>query len=136
MRASTWAYYYSARLLPHIDWTATPDNNVEVHNSTADFYRYFDATPHVEFLFECVQKTIEVDLPAESAYLQRYDAFSRGVQVIVDMPSVTLDLLFRFLEQNGGTLSKRAREGEFEALSAHEVAEIEGIYRDCFGESG
>ncbi|TXD38645.1 Fic family protein [Lujinxingia vulgaris] len=126
---------YSTRLLPHIDWTAAPDNNVEVHNRTADFYRYFDATPHVEFLFECVQKTIEVDLPAESTYLQRYDAFCRGVQAMVDMPSATLDLLFRFLEQNGGALSKRAREGEFEALSAAEVAEIEAIYRDVFRES-
>ncbi len=32
-------------------------------NDTGDFYRYFDATAHAEFLYACVRKTIEEDLP-------------------------------------------------------------------------
>src|SRR6202034_4292142 len=40
---------YSRRLLPVIDWRPG-DGNVEVLNETADFYRFFDATPHAEFL--------------------------------------------------------------------------------------
>ena len=31
---------YSRRLLPVIEWAPTLDGNVEVHNDTADFYRY------------------------------------------------------------------------------------------------
>src|SRR5690606_29246649 len=54
---------YSARLLPLIRWEATETFNVRVVNDTADFYRFFDATPHAQFLYECVQQTIEHDLP-------------------------------------------------------------------------
>lgn len=38
----------------------------------ADYYRFFDATPHAEFLYECVRKTIEKDLPREAEFLGRY----------------------------------------------------------------
>ena len=55
---------YSQRLLPLIKWKPTKDGNVEVLNDTADFYRYFDATPQAEFLYSCVRKTVEEDLPA------------------------------------------------------------------------
>jgi hypothetical protein len=50
------------------------------------------------------------------------------VQQMIDMPDRLLDLLFRFLHQNEGRLSKRAREKEFSALSDAEVARIEAIY--------
>jgi len=53
---------YSSRLLPCVQWEATPRGNVKVLNDTADFYRFFDATPHAEFLYECVRQTIEQDL--------------------------------------------------------------------------
>jgi hypothetical protein len=56
---------YSKPLLDLIDWPPTLDGNVEVLNETADFYRYFDATLHAEFLFECVDETIKRDLPNE-----------------------------------------------------------------------
>lgn len=122
----------SARLLPHIRWRPTEAGNVEVLNDTADFYRFFDATPHAEFLFECVERTIEVDLPMEAAFLRNYDAFRQSVMSIVDMPDRTVDLLFRFLRQNGGILSKRARETEFRALSADEAGLAEAIYARLF----
>jgi hypothetical protein len=48
------------------------------------------------------------------------------------MPDGTLDLLFRFLKQNKGALSKRAREKEFAALTDDEVAKIEASYSGAF----
>ena len=119
---------YSRRLLPHIHWRATGQGNVEVINDTADFYRYFDATPHAEFLFQCVARTIEMDLPAETAFLRNYDAFRAEIALIVDMPDRLCDLLFRFLRQNDGILPKRARECEFSALTEYEVARVEAYY--------
>jgi hypothetical protein len=118
-----------ARLLPLIAWEPTEKFNVSVLNDTGDFYRFFDATPHAEFLYSCVQKTIEKDLPSETAFLRNYDAFRGQVEDIVDMPERTIDLLFRFLQQNGENLSRRARENEFRALSDDEAARIERIYR-------
>ncbi len=123
---------YSERLLPAIRWTPTPKGNVQVLNETADFYRFFDATPHAEFLFECVQSTIEVDLPEETRFLRAFDQFAARIGDVVDMPHRTVDLLFKFLHQNYGQLSKRAREKEFEALTDDEVEQVQAIYVEAF----
>ncbi len=121
---------YSRPLLPNIDWRPTSDGNVEVLNDTADWYRYFDATAHAEFLYHCVRATIESDLPYEVAYLKAYDAFTAAISSMVDMPTRTLDLLHRFLRQNHGRLSKRARSGDFASLTDQEVAAIEAHYAE------
>ena len=123
---------YSARLLPLIEWEPTESFNVCVLNDTGDFYRFFDATPHAEFLYACVQKTIEEDLPQETDFLRRYDRFRQDIEAFLDMPERTIDLLFRFLEQNDGRLSRRARENEFAALTDEEAMRIEAIYQRAF----
>lgn len=123
---------YSQRLLPLIKWEPTPEFNVRVLNDTGDFYRFFDATPHAEFLYACVQKTIEQGLPAEADFLRRYDQFRQQVESFLDMPERLIDLLFRFLNQNGGRLSQRARDGEFKELTDEEAERIETIYRENF----
>jgi hypothetical protein len=123
---------YSRRLLPVIDWQPTEDANVRVLNDTGDFYRFFDATPHAEFLYSCVKQTIEVDLPRETEFLARYDRFRARIETLVDMPERTIDLLFRFLHQNGGTLSLRARAQEFAELTESEAAAAETAYREIF----
>ena len=119
---------YSTRLLPFIEWQVTEKFNIAVTNATADFYRFFDATPHAEFLYSCVQKTIEVDLPYETEFLRRYDQFRTAIDNMFDMPTRTVDLLFRFLRQNNGQLSARARSKEFAALTDQEVEQVENIY--------
>ena len=105
---------------------------MHVLDDTADAYRFFDATPHAEFLYECVERTIEVDLPNETSFLRDYDTFRRQIGDIVDMPDRTIGLLVRFLRQNGGTISKRGREQEFVRLSDEEVARVEAIYGSVF----
>ncbi|MFC2171964.1 Fic family protein [Acidobacteriota bacterium] len=125
---------YSRRLLPVIDWEPTKDGNVRVLNDTADYYRFFDATPHAEFLFSCMRETIERDLPNEADFLRRYDRFRTRVDALIDMPDRTVDLLFRFLHQSDGKLSMRARTREFAELTDREAAEIEDIYDEIFAE--
>ena len=124
---------FSRRLLPVIEWQATEDGNVRVLNDTGDFYRFFDATVQAEFLYGCVRKTIEEDLPYETEFLRRYDRFRAGVETIVDMPNRTIDLLFHFLNQNSGTLSRRAREREFVKLTDDETTQIEKFYEEVVG---
>lgn len=124
---------YSKRLLPFIEWQATDRGNVAVLNDTAGFYRFFDATPHAEFLYRCVEETVTEDLPAEVEYLEGYDEFSRRVQdEVADMPDRLIELLTRFLGRNEGSLSKRARTKEFAELSAEEVRRVEELYAECF----
>lgn len=126
---------YSARMLPLVDWEATPQSNVRVLNDTADFYRYFDATAHAEFLFACVARTIDEDLPREAAFLRQCDRFRAEVNAVADMPDRLVDLLFHFLKQNAGVLSKRARENEFAALGDDEARAIEASYGRLFGDA-
>jgi hypothetical protein len=123
---------YSQPLNDFIKWKKTPDNNVEVLNKTIDFYRYFDATKHVEFLFECIDYTINNIIPEEVIYLQNHDEFKYWIDDKYQMSNSMIDLLIRFLMQNKGSLSKRAREKEFSKLTENEVKEIEKKYKEIF----
>lgn len=47
-------------------------------------------------------------------------------------PEPKISLLIRFLEQNHGTLSKRALDKEFSSLKESEILEIEKKYKTIF----
>jgi hypothetical protein len=123
---------HSGPLMPYIEWRATPERNVEVLNDTADLYRYFDCTEAAEFLYACVRRTVEHDLPREIDYLRRHDEAIRQIMDAVEMPDRVADNLVMFIHQNNGTLSKKRREGEFNKLSADEVTLIEAIVAEAF----
>lgn len=123
---------YSKPRLSYIEWRATDKGNVEVLNETIDLYRFFDATCQAEFFYECVYETITKALPDEVNYLQRYDLMKSFVNNYIDMPDRTADLLIRFLYQNDGKLSKRARDKEFSALNKDEVKVLEDKFTEIF----
>ncbi len=125
---------YSQPLLDFIKWKITPDNNVDVLNETIDYYRYFDATNLAEFIFECVESTIDTIIPQEVNYLRKYDSMQAWLDDKFEMPDNLVALLIRFLEQNKGRLSEKARTKEFEALSDSEIEEIENMYWSIFQE--
>ena len=123
---------YSKTPLEYIDWRPTEDGNVEVLNETADLYRYFDATPQAEFLYECVKQTIEVKLQQEILFLDRFDRMKRFIDDYIDMPDKKTDLIIRFLRQNDGKLSRRARTGEFKKLTDDECEILERKFSEIF----
>ena len=123
---------HSGPLMPFIEWRPTAERNVEVLNETADLYRYFDCTGEAEFLYACVRRTVEQDLPREIDYLRRHDEAIRRIMDAVEMPDRVAENLVLFIRQNGGTLSKKRREGEFNKLGDQEVTLIEGIVNDAF----
>ena len=125
---------HSGPLMPFIDWRPTPDRNVEVLNDTADLYRYFDCTQQAEFLYACVQRTVEIDLPREIDYLRRHDEAMRRIMDTVEMPDRLAENLLMFIRQNGGTLPTRRRQNEFKALDDKEVQQLEEIVREAFEE--
>ena len=123
---------YSQPLNDFIKWKKTPDNNVEVLNNTNDFYRYFDATKHAEFLFECIDYTINKIIPDEVNYLQNHEEMKYWLDEKYQMSDGMIDLLIRFLVQNSGSFSKRAKEKEFSKLTENEIKEIEEKYKEIF----
>ena len=126
---------HSSPLMPFIEWRPTHDRNVEVLNETADLYRYFDCTEEAEFLYACVRRTVEQDLPREIDYLRRNDEGIRRIMDVVEMPDRVAENLVLFIRQNDGKLSKKRREGEFKNLRDDEVSSIEGIVNDAFAGS-
>lgn len=123
---------YSGPLLEWISWRETDRHNIEVIGPTRDFYRFFDATPQAEFLFDCVKDTVENILPAEINFLSAYESFAKTMSEKYAMPDRIIFLLFRFLQQNEGKISKRAKEKEFSTLTDDEVEKIEADFKTCF----
>lgn len=123
---------HSGPLMPFIEWRPTPERNVEVLNETADLYRYFDCTGAAEFLYACVARTVEHDLPREIDYLRRHDEATRRIMDAVEMPDRVAENLVMFIRQNKGALSKKRREGEYKKLRDEEVTLLENIVRDAF----
>lgn len=108
--------HYSRPRLGLIEWRPTDKGNVEVLNETIDLCRYFDATRQAAFFFECVAETVYKTLPEEVDYLTRHDLLDDFIKNYIDMPDKRIDRLIRFLRQNNGRLSKRARHERIRGL--------------------
>ncbi|MCB0372420.1 MAG: Fic family protein [Muricauda sp.] len=125
--------HYSSQRVDLIEWKETSDHNIDVLNKTIDLYRYFDLTLQSEFLYECVEETIERIIPEELDYLEKYDRMMDFINSHVTLPDTKVDLLIKFLNQNAGKLSKRAREKEFSELNGDDINDIEAQYNHIFG---
>ncbi len=123
---------YSKPLLKYIDWEPDEDGNIRILNDTIDYYRYFDATKMVEFLYECIETTITKELPEQIEFLEKYDRFKNIINNDFYMPDRVIEKLYKFLKQEDGKLSKRALSKEFNSLEDNEIKEIEGIYDEVF----
>lgn len=124
--------HFSSPRVDLIQWEETSDHNVKILNETIDLYRYFDLTRQAEFLYACVEETIERIIPEELDYLEKYDRLTRFINVHVTLPDTKVDLLIKFLDQNNGKLSKKKRDKEFEELTNKEVQEIESAFQSIF----
>jgi Fic/DOC family len=123
---------HSGPLMPFIEWRPTTNRNVEVLNDTADLYRYFDCTEAAEFLYACVTRTVEHDLPHEIDYLRRHDEAIRRIMNAVEMPDRLAENLVMFIRGNQGKLSKKRRENEFRKLTDKEVTLLESLVQEAF----
>lgn len=125
---------HSSALMGYIDWHTLPNRNIEVSNDTADLYRYFDCTENAEFLYECVQRTVEKDLPQEIEYLKSHDEALTKITNLVEMPDRLARDLIMFIRHNKGKLPIRRRSKEFEKLEDDEVNAIENVVNMAFKE--
>lgn len=123
---------HTGPLMKFIDWRSLPGGNVEVTNETADLYRYYDCTEVAEFLYRCVERTVDRDLPREIDYLKRHDEAMHGLMSVVEMPDRISQNLVMQIRQNDGTLSKKRRTGEYGKLTDQEVDAIEKIVTGAF----
>lgn len=100
-----------------------------VKSETRDFYRYIDFTTIAEFLYQCVDRTVQRDLENELDFLSRYDVIKRQLKEVIDMPDRRVDLFIKCVHQNNGTLSAKKRSSFFNMLTEAEVNEMEKIIK-------
>jgi len=91
-----------------------------------------EITETAEFLYACVRRTVEDDLPREIEYLRRHDEALQRTMEAVEMPDRVAENLVMFIRQNRGALSRTRREVDFRQLSDDEVRLIERIVGDAF----
>ncbi|VAW23503.1 Filamentation induced by cAMP protein Fic [hydrothermal vent metagenome] len=123
---------FSSQRIDLIDWEPTPNHNIRILNETIDLYRYYDLTTQAEFLYECVEETIEKIIPEEIEYLENYDRLTNTINSFITLPDTKVDLLIKFLCQNNGKLSNRKRQKDFDELTEKEITIIEEHYSEIF----
>jgi hypothetical protein len=110
--------------MSNIDWSFTPDNKIVVHNDTFDLYRFFDATPQVEYLYGRVLEAVRVDFKEELEFVEVYDRAFSAIRQVIDMPDRRASLLAKLCLQNGGRLSNKKR-AQFSEVRDEEIRQIE-----------
>jgi hypothetical protein len=115
---------FSRPISPFIEYKMNAEQEITVSNETSNLYRFLDATPQTEYLFDCIEETINRDLKQELDFLKFFDAAVKSVMGIVDMPNQRAALLIKLIHQNQGKLSKGKRDS-FSELSDEEIHKIE-----------
>ena len=126
---------FSKTIQPYIDWRWTAEKNIAVDDETAILYRYYDATPFVEYLYAKVAETIRKDLKDELEFVVAYDACLSAVRDIIDMPDRRASLFVRLCLQNGGRLGKAERD-LFMEVTDDELARLDGMIQAILVEHG
>jgi Fic family protein len=115
---------FSGAIHPFLQYTMDAEQRMTVSGETADLYRYFDVTVEAEYLFDCIEDTIDRDLKTELDFLKFFDAAVQSVMEIVDMPNQRASLIVRLIHQNKGKLAKGKRQ-LFAELTDNEIEQIE-----------
>ena len=72
-------------------------------------WRYWDATPCVEFGFAMAEQALDVELLQETQYLARFDAVYRAINEAYDVRGSSLNTLIRVALQADGRISNTKR---------------------------
>jgi hypothetical protein len=108
--------------MPRIKYEMDDQQRLTVLNKTDKLYRYYDATPQAEYLYEAVAETIRKDLREEIEFLEVFDKAMAAVKMIVDMPNARASLLVRFILQNHMAQLSGKKRRQFPELRDEEIA--------------
>lgn len=102
------AYSRPARGRWDVRWVGDDDFDFKFRGSDA-MYRYWDATPCVEFGYKMAEEALEIELRQETRYLAAYDRITRAVNERFDVRGSDLSTLVRSCLENHNTVSLNRR---------------------------
>jgi len=126
---------FSKALLPLVHYDPNTPETPATGND-AVYYRFFDVTQQVEFLYSALERTVTHDLEKEIEFLIHHDAAHSRLNAEFDWPKGRLDLFIRILAENKGKLSVRKRASHFEFLSDQETSDFEALFKEAYEMDG
>lgn len=121
---------YSEAIIEFIDWEETEDLNVKVLSDSDIYYRFFDASEFSLFLYECFEYALKVLIPNELKLTLHFNTFKENIKVQYDMEEHLNSLLFNYLEQGNGLLSKSAIKKFFSEYTAEDILYFEKCHKE------
>lgn len=107
------------------DYKLNDQGELTVPGDTKLHYQYIDYTRYAEYLFACIETTIQEDFSDELDFIVHYDKTKAAIQQIIDMPDLKIDRIIRCVAQNNGILGREMRKTYFHELSDETVSAIE-----------
>ena len=121
-------YSRAARECVNVTWLG--DDNFDIKfNGDASIFRYWDATPCVEFGFRMAEQALDVELRNEARFLANFDAVKQAVDERHDVRGSVLSVLISICLQADGVISKGKRKRYADAVPAPTFDLIERITR-------
>jgi len=109
--------------------------DIPATGNDAVYFRYFDATPQAEFLYQALVRTVEEDLGKEIDYLLGFDRAYMALNGMLDWPAHSLELFIHVVRQNNGTLSRTKRDSHFRWMQDDEINKAEQAVVEAFDRS-
>jgi Fic/DOC family protein len=96
------------------------------------YFRYFDATDQVAFLYRALERTIDHDLETEIDFLIAFDQARGDLNKLADWPDKSLDLFIRLVHQNNYALSEAKHRAHFAWMSDEEAKNFSDVVKGAF----
>jgi len=105
------AFSVAARERWQVGWIGEDEYDLRYRGSPGhELYRYWDATPAVEFCYRMADQALEVNLRENTEFLLRYDQVIREVERRYDLRGSDLATLVTSALTHNGVVSKRRRD--------------------------
>jgi len=123
---------FSSSIKPLIDFISNDDASIHVLNDTRNLYRYFDATGMVEYLYACVETTIEGELKEELKTVSAFAQARKAIDAAFDLPEKQKNLFLKLCWQGNGKISKAKRKSQFSIFKDDELDAMEQLVEVYF----
>ncbi|MBI3156221.1 MAG: Fic family protein [Burkholderiales bacterium] len=118
------------------DVTYVADNEfVFEFKSSPMVYAHWPGDAAASFVTGCAEVALQQSLFDETNFIQAYDRAYEQIDKEFDLPNRTINLLIQWIQQNNGRMPERRRNAsELILLKPQQIARIEAIVAECFGQ--
>jgi len=112
---------FSKSIMPLIDFVSDENASVQVRNETKNLYRYFDATHLAEYLYGCIDATIDGELKGELETVSAFAQARKAIEAAFDLSEKHKNLFLKLCWQGNGRVSKAKRKSHFSQYTDDEL---------------